>query len=63
MAVTESELAGSFSQIGEDASDKDFIVKCEHMVKRERESARATCSETQHAIAGKLVCLRVVCEL
>lgn len=37
MAVTESELAGSFSRIGEDASDKDFIVKCEHMVKRERE--------------------------
>lgn len=28
MAVTESELAGSFSRIGEDASDKEVLSKC-----------------------------------
>lgn len=28
MAVTVSQLAGSFSRIGEDPSDKDFIGKC-----------------------------------
>lgn len=29
MAVTESEVAGAFSKIGEDPSDKVFIGKCE----------------------------------
>lgn len=28
-AVTESEVAGSLSKIGEDPSDKGFIAKCE----------------------------------
>lgn len=37
MAVTESELADSFSRIGEDASDKAFIGKCEHTRMREEE--------------------------
>lgn len=27
--VTESDLAGSFKRIGEDASDKDLLAKCE----------------------------------
>lgn len=29
MAVTETEVAGAFSKIGEDPSDKDFMGKCE----------------------------------
>ncbi|CAN0501996.1 unnamed protein product, partial [Ectocarpus sp. 12 AP-2014] len=33
-AVTESEVAGSFSKIGEDPSDKDFIGKCVSLCQR-----------------------------
>lgn len=32
MAVTESELAGSFYRIGEDASDKEVLSKCKSYV-------------------------------
>lgn len=39
MAVTESEVAGSFSKIGEDPSDKTFIAKCERDTSVERQLA------------------------
>lgn len=35
--VTESEVSGSFSKIGENPSDKDFVGKCETGRGRERE--------------------------
>ena len=54
MAVTELELAGSFKRIGEDASDKDFIGKCEHT--REREGERGVWRQIeQNVIAGRYV--------